>query len=84
MNDVNHFQPFMDGAIPQTLVITKYFLVVEEKKLDGNHFQSPINNVDHVCRNPRLGLATKAKGYKVMGQVGDPGALHMLPGVQRV
>jgi hypothetical protein len=36
------------------------------------------------CRNPSLGLATKARGCKVAGQVGDPGALHMLPGVQRV
>jgi hypothetical protein len=36
------------------------------------------------CRNPSLGLATKATGCKVAGQVGDPGALHMLPGVQRV
>jgi hypothetical protein len=36
------------------------------------------------CRNPSLGLATKAKGCKVAGQVGDSGALHMLPGVQRV
>jgi hypothetical protein len=36
------------------------------------------------CRNPRFGLATKARGCKVAGQVGDPGALHMLSGVQRV
>jgi hypothetical protein len=36
------------------------------------------------CRNPSLGLATTARGYKVAGQVGDLGALHMLPGVQRV
>jgi hypothetical protein len=36
------------------------------------------------CRNPNLGLTTKARGYKVAGQVRDPGALHMLPGVQRV
>ncbi len=35
-------------------------------------------------RNPSLGLATKARGCKVAGQVGDPGALHMLLGVQRV
>jgi hypothetical protein len=40
--------------------------------------------VKGVCRNPSLGLATKARGCKVAGQVGDPGALHMLPGVQRV
>jgi hypothetical protein len=37
-----------------------------------------------LCRNPSLGLATKARGCKVMGQEGDLGALHMLPGVQRV
>jgi hypothetical protein len=37
-----------------------------------------------LCRNPSLGLATKARGCKVVGQVGDPGALHMLPRVQRV
>ncbi len=36
------------------------------------------------CRNPSLGLATKARGCKVAGQVGDLGALHMLPRVQRV
>jgi hypothetical protein len=36
------------------------------------------------CRNPSLGLATKARGCKVAGQVGDPGAFHMLPGVQRM
>jgi hypothetical protein len=36
------------------------------------------------CRNPSLGLVTKARGCKVAGQDGDPGALHMLMGVQRV
>ncbi len=36
------------------------------------------------CRNPSFGFATKARGCKVASQVGDPGALHMLPGVQRV
>jgi hypothetical protein len=36
------------------------------------------------CCNPSLGFATKARGCKVAGQVGDPGALHMLSGVQRV
>jgi hypothetical protein len=36
------------------------------------------------CRNPSLGLATEARGCKVAGQEGDLGALHMLPGVQRV
>jgi hypothetical protein len=36
------------------------------------------------CHNPSLGLGTKARGCKVAAQVGDPGALHMLPGVQRV
>jgi hypothetical protein len=42
--------------------------------------------IDHdvQCHNPSLGLATKARGCKVAGQVGDPGALHMLPRVQRV
>ncbi len=37
-----------------------------------------------LCRNPNLGLTTKARGDKVAGQEGDPGALHMLPGMQRV
>jgi hypothetical protein len=37
-----------------------------------------------ICRNPSLGLATKARGCKVVGQVGDPRAFHMLPGMQRV
>jgi hypothetical protein len=36
------------------------------------------------CRNPSLGLATEARGCKVVGQEGDPGALHMLLGAQRV
>jgi hypothetical protein len=36
------------------------------------------------CRNPSLGLATKARGCKVAGQEGDSGALHTLPGVERV
>jgi hypothetical protein len=36
------------------------------------------------CCNPSLGLATKARGCKVTGQVRDPGAFHMLPEVQRV
>jgi hypothetical protein len=26
-----------------------------------------------LCRNPNLGLATKARGYKVAGQEKDPG-----------
>jgi hypothetical protein len=43
----------------------------------GHHHQP-------ICRNPSFGLATKARGCKVAGQVGDPGALHMLPGVQIV
>jgi hypothetical protein len=38
----------------------------------------------NLCRNPSLGLATEARGCKVAGQEGDPRALHMLPGVQRV
>jgi hypothetical protein len=38
----------------------------------------------HDCRNLSHGLVTKARGCKVAGQKGDPGALHMLPGVQRV
>jgi hypothetical protein len=32
------------------------------------------------CRNPSLGLATKAKGYKVAGQEGDPGVTSHAPG----
>jgi hypothetical protein len=36
------------------------------------------------CRNPSISLATKARGCKVAGQVGDPGAFHILPGVQRM
>jgi hypothetical protein len=39
---------------------------------------------DAICRNPSLGLATKVRGCKVVGQEGDPRAPHMLPGVQRV
>jgi hypothetical protein len=40
--------------------------------------------VKTMCRNPSLGLATKARGCKIAGLVGDPGAFHMLMGVQRV
>ncbi len=36
------------------------------------------------CRNLNLGLATESRGCKVAGQVGDLGAFHMLPGVQRM
>ncbi len=36
------------------------------------------------CRNPSLGLATKARGCKVVGQEGDPGVTSHAPGVQRV
>ncbi len=36
------------------------------------------------CRNPSLGLVTKARGCKVASQEKNPGTLHMLPGVQRV
>jgi hypothetical protein len=44
-----------------------------------------ILNKSHTsCCNLNLGLTTKARGCKVAGQEGDAGALHMLPGVQRV
>jgi hypothetical protein len=37
------------------------------------------------CRNPSLGLATKARGCKVAGQEGVGSAsLHVLMGVQKV
>jgi hypothetical protein len=31
------------------------------------------------CRNPSLGLATKAKGCKVVGQEGSPGVMLHAP-----
>jgi hypothetical protein len=50
------------------------------RKLDPNDQILKVQN----CRNPSLGLATKARGCKVEGQEGDLGARHMLLGVQRV
>jgi hypothetical protein len=52
-------------------------------------FRPPRNPLEsmEVCEwkdDPSLGLSTKARGCKVAGQVGDPGALHMLSRVQRV
>jgi hypothetical protein len=40
-----------------------------------------INNIEILtsCRNPNLGLATKAKGYKVTDQEGDPGVTSHAP-----
>ncbi len=32
------------------------------------------------CRNPNLGLTTKARGYKVSGQEKDPGVTSHAPG----
>jgi len=33
-----------------------------------------------MCRNPSLGLVTKAKACKVMGQEGSPGVTSHAPG----
>jgi hypothetical protein len=43
MNDVNHFQSFMDGAIPQTLVITSenIFWLLKRKNLMEIIFNPP-------------------------------------------
>jgi hypothetical protein len=38
------------------------------------------DEIQHLCRNPSLGLATKARGYKVAGQEGDPGVTSHAPG----
>ncbi len=34
---------------------------------------------DRNCRNPSLGLATKARGCKVAGQEGSPGVMPHAP-----
>jgi hypothetical protein len=34
----------------------------------------------HICRNPSLGLATKARGCKVVGQEKSPGPMSHAPG----
>ncbi len=36
-----------------------------------------------LCRNPNLGLATKARGCKVTGQEGSPGVMPHAPGSAR-
>jgi hypothetical protein len=36
-----------------------------------------------VCRNPNLGLMTKARGYKVAGQEGSPKVMPHAPGSAR-
>jgi len=38
------------------------------------------HDVDHHCRNPSLGLATKAKVYKGVGQKGSLGVTSHVPG----
>jgi hypothetical protein len=38
--------------------------------------------VEDIYRNPSLGLATKARGCKVVGQKGSRESCHMLSGVQ--
>jgi hypothetical protein len=53
-----------------------------------------MHELDHVCHfvmgfltyvaTLALGSRPRQRGYKVAGQAGDPGALHMLPGVQRM
>jgi hypothetical protein len=40
--------------------------------------------IHQMCHNLSLGLASKARGCKVVGQEGDQESLHMLPGAQRV
>jgi hypothetical protein len=38
------------------------------------------NQMDgHLCRNPNLGLTTKARGCKVVGQKEDPGVTSHAP-----
>jgi hypothetical protein len=69
---------------PQTDGQTKRVNLVIQQLLRNYVAADQQDWVDHLCRNPNFGLATKARGCKVAGQVGDPRTLHMLPGVQRV
>jgi hypothetical protein len=82
-NNTSKCQKTKHKAIITSSIITNVFLKCEALQ------KIPLcSNVVHsklcVCRNPSFGLATKARGCKVAGQVGDPGAFHMLPGAQRV
>jgi hypothetical protein len=39
-----------------------------------------IFEVEQICRNPNLGLTTKARVWKVTGQEEDPGVTSHAPG----
>jgi hypothetical protein len=39
-----------------------------------------INDLTQICHNPSLGLATKARTCKVVGQEGSPGVTFHAPG----
>jgi hypothetical protein len=45
---------------------------------------APPNSSVYSCRNPSLGLTTKARGCKVVAQEGDQKSLHMLPGMHKM
>jgi hypothetical protein len=64
------------------LVTVQAHLLVNQRSSMFRVWKGP--GEPHDCHNPSFGLATKARGCKVASQVGDPGALHILPGVQRV
>jgi hypothetical protein len=65
-----------------------FFVIVNGKEWIFHHLALTIlhniNGIEHVhnmdCYNPSLGLTTKARGYKVVGQEEDPEVTSLAPG----
>ncbi len=57
---------------------------IENHTLDQKVWEREAKMVVFLFWKWDAGLMTKVRGCKVVSQEGDPGALHMLPGVQRV
>jgi hypothetical protein len=55
--------------------------MVEE--VNGGNNSIDLENTDPNCRNPSLGLATKAKGLQGCGPRGSPGVTSHTPGSVR-
>ncbi len=73
----------MNGVVPRFKDLDESPINEPNTTLELKHLLGK-NCVLLLCRNPSLGLATKARGCKVAGQKGDSGACHMPPGMQRV
>jgi len=51
--------------------------------VEAHHSSFIQRYTNSLCRNPSLGLATKAKGCKVVGQERSPGIMSHAPGNAR-